>query len=283
MIARAWRRASARGQRVVFLAAVAATCAVIGFPFYWMIVSSMQSGAGLFSYPPSFWPDSFALTSYRLIFANTELAIWLWNSLVVATVSTVLAVVIGTSGAYALSRFRYRGKQAFILTILTTQMMPPLVLIIPLFMIFVRADLTDTLTGLVFANFAFSLPVVTWMMKAIFDSIPVEIEEAARVDGASWMTVLVRITGPIALPGLVATAIFSFIHAWDEFLMARTIVTATDKWVASIGLSSFIGIYVTPWDQIMAAAVIFTLPPVILFLVIQKYFIAGLGAGAVKG
>jgi multiple sugar transport system permease protein len=121
------------------------------------------------------------------------------------------------------------------------------------------------------------------MMKSVFDSIPFEIEEAARVDGASWPYILIRITLPLALPGLVATSIFTFLSGWDEFLLARTIVTPAEKWVGTVGLASFIGVYVTPWDQILAAATIFTLPPVILFLFIQKYFIAGLGAGAVKG
>jgi multiple sugar transport system permease protein len=162
-------------------------------------------------------------------------------------------------------------------------MMPPLVLIIPLYTIFIGMGLTDTLFGLVLGNFAFSLPVVMWMMKSIFDSIPIEIEEAARVDGASWLYILVRITLPIALPGLVATGIFTFLNGWDEFMFARTIVSSADKWVGTVGLASFIGVYVTAWDQILAAATIFTLPPVILFLLVQKYFIAGLGAGAVKG
>jgi multiple sugar transport system permease protein len=162
-------------------------------------------------------------------------------------------------------------------------MMPPLVLIIPIYTIFIKLNLTDTLSGLVLGNFAFSLPVVIWMMKSIFDSIPFEIEEAARVDGASWPYILLRITLPLALPGLVATSIFTFLSGWDEFLLARTIVTPAEKWVGTVGLASFIGVYVTPWDQILAAATIFTLPPVILFLFVQKYFIAGLGAGAVKG
>jgi len=278
-----WRPTVKRLRTTAFLSLVLLACLLIVFPFYWMVVTSMQSGTGLFSYPPKFLPDTYRLGSYHAVFTKTDLAIWMWNSLIVAVVSTAFALAVGISGAYALSRFRYRAKNAFALTILTTQMIPPLVLVIPLFTIFIKMKLTDKIVGLIVANFVFALPVVVWMMKAIFDSIPEEIEEAARIEGASWLFILVRITGPIALPGVVATGIFAFLQAWDEFMVARTIVTATERWVASIGLASFIGIYITPWDEIMAAAVVFTLPPVILFLFVQRYFIAGLGEGAIKG
>ena len=252
------------------------------FPFYWMIKTSMETGAGLFSFPPRFLPNSYAMEGYRAVVQETPIGLWLRNSFIVAFGSTIMALVAGVSGAYGLSRFRYRGKGSLALVILTTQMMPPLVLIIPIYTIFTKLGLTDSLLGLILGNFAFALPVVIWMMKSIFDSIPFEIEEAARVDGASWLTILLRITLPLALPGLIATGIFTFLSGWDEFMLARAIVTATDKWVGTIGLASFIGVYVTSWDQILAAATIFTLPPLILFLMVQKYFIAGLGAGAVK-
>ncbi|MER9020072.1 carbohydrate ABC transporter permease [Mesorhizobium sp. M0195] len=266
-----------------FYVALAVLLLAVLFPFYWMFKTSLDSGEALFSYPPKFLPKSYDFHAYRDVINNTDIATWLWNSFIVSIGSTVLALAAGVSGAYGLSRFRYRGKSTLALVVLTTQMMPPLVLIIPIYTIYIGLNLTDTLFGLIIGNFAFSLPVVIWMMKSIFDTIPVEIEEAARVDGASWFFIMTRITLPIALPGLVAVSVFTFINGWDEFMFARTVVSATDKWVGTVGLASFIGIYVTPWDQILAAATIFTLPPVILFLLIQKHFMAGLGAGAVKG
>ncbi|TIU42715.1 carbohydrate ABC transporter permease [Mesorhizobium sp.] len=266
-----------------FYVALAVLLLAVLFPFYWMFKTSLDSGEALFSYPPTFVPKSYDFHAYRDVINNTDIATWLWNSFIVSIGSTVLALAAGVSGAYGLSRFRYRGKSTLALVVLTTQMMPPLVLIIPIYTIYIGLNLTDTLFGLIIGNFAFSLPVVIWMMKSIFDTIPVEIEEAARVDGASWFFIMTRITLPIALPGLVAVSVFTFINGWDEFMFARTVVSATDKWVGTVGLASFIGIYVTPWDQILAAATIFTLPPVILFLLIQKHFMAGLGAGAVKG
>ncbi|RWO31836.1 MAG: carbohydrate ABC transporter permease [Mesorhizobium sp.] len=266
-----------------FYVSLACLLLTILFPFYWMIKTSMDSSDALFDYPPRFLPASYDFHGYREVLNGTSIGLWLWNSFIVSIGSTLLAVVAGVSGAYGLSRFRYRGKSTLALVVLTTQMMPPLVLIIPIYTIYIGLHLTDTLLGLVIGNFAFSLPVVIWMMKSIFDTIPVEIEEAARVDGASWFFIMTRITLPIALPGLVAVSIYTFINGWDEFMFARTVVTAADKWVGTVGLASFIGVYVTPWDQILAAATIFTLPPVILFLLVQKHFMAGLGAGAVKG
>jgi multiple sugar transport system permease protein len=265
-----------------FYLAVVVLLAAVVFPFYWMVKTSLETGTGLFSYPPRLIPQDATFSGYKAAINETQLVLWLFNSFVVAGGSTVMALGVGISGAYGLSRFRYRGKSAIALVILTTQMMPPLVLIIPIYTIFIKLNLTDTLLGLVLGNFAFALPVVIWMMKSVFDSIPFEIEEAARIDGASWPYILLRITLPLALPGVVATGIFTFLSGWDEFLLARSVVSQADKWVGTVGLSSFIGVYVTPWDQILAAATIFTLPPLILFLFVQKYFIAGLSAGAVK-
>jgi multiple sugar transport system permease protein len=277
------RRLKLMAWEIAFFAALLVLLVAITFPFYWMVKTSMETDTGIFAYPPRFLPNSYAFEGYNTVLKQTAIGQWLLNSLVVAAGSTLLALVAGVSGAYGLSRFRYRGKRMLALVILTTQMMPPLVLIIPLYTIFVGLRLTNTLFGLILGNFAFSLPVVIWMMKSIFDSIPIDIEEAARIDGASWPYILWRVTLPIALPGLVATGIFTFLNCWDEFMFARTIVSSADKWVGTIGLASFIGVYVTSWDQILAAATIFTVPPIVLFLLVQKYFIAGLGAGAVKG
>jgi multiple sugar transport system permease protein len=161
-------------------------------------------------------------------------------------------------------------------------MMPPVVLMIPLFKAFVALHLVDGLTGLVVADFFFALPVATWMLRSVFDGIPEEIEEAARVDGCNRLGALTRITLPLALPGVAAAGIFAFIHSWEEYLFARVLISAPDKWIGSIGIASFFGEYHTSWPQVMAAAVIFTLPPVLLFLVVQRRFIDGI-SGGLKG
>lgn len=256
---------------------------IVSVPFLWMLKTSLESAAGATNYPPEFIPDGQFAETFRTIVFDTHLFAWLWNSLLVSAVSTGVALAIGIPAAYGLSRFRFTGRGGFTMTILATQMMPPIVLIIPLYTTFIQLGLADNLLSVIIANAAFSLPVIVWMLKTVFDSVPFEIDEAARIDGASWFYIANRIVVPLSLPGVIASSIFSFLNAWDEFMLARTLLRSVDRWVGTIGLSSLLGEYVTPWNQVMATALIFTLPPVVLFLVVQKYFVSGLGAGAVKG
>lgn len=265
----------------LFLITLVAALLII-FPFCWMIVNSLQTGLGRFSYPPRFFPDDWTFTSYRTVFANTNVDRWLLNSLFVSFSAAIASLIVGAWGAYAISRFKSRGLGAAAYVTLMTQMMPPVILMIPLFKIFRQLGLVDKLSGLVVANFIFALPVTIWMLKSIFDTIPVEIEEAALIDGCNRMQVLWRITGPLSVPGFVAAGIFAFIAAWDEFMFTRTVITDPDNWVGSVGIVSFIGEWSTPWDQIMASASLFTIVPVFLFLLVQRYFIAGL-TGGIKG
>lgn len=256
---------------------------IVSIPFLWMLKSSMESSAAATNYPPELLPDGEFVETFKAIVFDTHLFSWLWNSLVVSTVSTGIALGIGIPAAYGLSRFKFAGKGGLTITILATQMMPPIVLIIPLYTTFIRLGLGDNLLSVVIANAAFSLPVIVWMLKTVFDGVPFEIDEAARIDGASWVYIAARIVVPLSLPGVIASSIFSFLNAWDEFMLARTLLRSVDQWVGTIGLSSLLGEYVTPWNQVMATALIFTIPPVLLFLLVQRYFVSGLGAGAVKG
>ncbi|MBS7704502.1 carbohydrate ABC transporter permease [Chelatococcus asaccharovorans] len=256
---------------------------VVAIPFLWMLKSALESPAAATAYPPALLPDGAFIETFRTILFETRLFHWLLNSFLVSTISTLVALSIGIPAAYGLSRFNFRHKGLMTLSILGTQMMPPIVLIIPLYTTFIKLGLADSMVGVVIANAAFSLPVMVWMLKTVFDGVPFEIDEAARIDGASWIYIAARIVVPLSLPGVIAASIFSFLNAWDEFMLARTLLRTVDQWVGTIGLSSLMGEYVTPWNQIMATALIFTLPPVILFLFVQKYFVSGLSAGAVKG
>jgi multiple sugar transport system permease protein len=267
---------------VAFWFTVLAVATPILFPIYWMSVTSLQTTDHVLSAPPRFVPD-FEFTNYVNIVVHSPLLLWFRNSLLVSFAATGCALAVGTPAAFALSRFRYRGRTLFSLGVITTQMIPPIVLIIPLFEIFVQLGIRDTLLGLVLGNFAFTLPVVIWMMKAMFDGVPPEVEQAARIDGASWLQILTLVTGPLVLPGLAATAVFAFIETWDEYMLAHTIISDPGNWVASMGIASFVGEYLTPLNLVMAAAVLFSAPPILLFLVIQRHFVAGLSAGAVKG
>lgn len=256
---------------------------VISIPLLWMIKSSFESDAAATAYPPALLPDGDFIGTFENIFHNTRLLHWLLNSFVVSLISTLVALAIAIPAAYGLSRFKFRHKSLLTLAILGTQMMPPIVLIIPLYATFIQLGLADSLIGVVIANAAFALPVMVWMLKTVFDGVPFEIDEAARIDGASWFYIALRIVTPLSLPGVIAASIFSFLNAWDEFMLARTLLRSVDQWVGTIGLSSLFGEYVTPWNQIMATALIFTIPPVVLFLLVQRYFVSGLSAGAVKG
>ncbi|WP_051440533.1 carbohydrate ABC transporter permease [Ensifer aridi] len=272
----------ARLRKCFFWATLLSACAIVVFPVYWMVLASLQTTEEVFAFPPRFI-SSLRLDNYLAVLRETDLLLWLRNTLFVAVVSTVLALVIGTPAAFALSRFRYRGRTFFSLAVLTTQMIPPLVLIIPLFQIFIYFGITDSLVGLIVGNFTFALPVVVWMLKAMFDGVPQEIEQAARIDGASWFQIMVQVTGPLVLPGIAATTVYAFLDAWDEYMLARTVISSPENWVGSIGIASFVGQYLTPLNLVMAASVLFSLPPILLFLLIQKQFVAGLSAGAVKG
>lgn len=269
-------------RRKVLLFITLIIAVLIVFPFCWMIVNSLQTGLGRFSYPPRLFPDDWTFTSYRTVFGSTNVDRWLLNSIIVSFSSASASLVVGAWGAYAISRFKSKGVDTAAYITLMTQMMPPVILMIPLFKIFRQLGLVDKISGLVVSNFIFSLPVTIWMLKSIFDTIPVEIEEAAQIDGCNRMQVLWKITGPLSVPGFVAAGIFAFIAAWDEFMFTRTVITNPDNWVGSLGIVSFIGEWSTPWDQIMAAASLFTLVPVLLFLLVQRYFIAGL-TGGLKG
>ncbi|MEI8703456.1 carbohydrate ABC transporter permease [Mesorhizobium sp. ISC15] len=271
-----------KASRALFWLSMMAACTVALFPVYWMLNTSLKTTDEVFAFPPNFAPG-LHINNYVSVLLDTDLPLWLRNSLVVSLSSTILALLVGIPAAFALSRLRYRGRAFFSLLILTTQMIPTLVLIIPLFQIFVQLGIRDSLLGLVFGNFAFTLPVVVWMMKAMLDGVPQEIEQAARVDGASWFQIMIHITGPLVLPGLAATTIYAFLDAWDEYMLARTIITSPENWVGSLGVSSFVGQYLTPLNLVMAASVLFSLPPVLLFLLMQRQFVAGLSAGAVKG
>ncbi len=272
-----------RRPRMLLVGAVILSCLGAIFPIYWAVITSFQYREKLYVYPPLFLPGRFSLGNYLEVFRESGLALWLWNSVLVSGIATVVSVVLAALGAYGLSRFRYRGRQATGYLILVTQMLPPTLLVIPIYLIFRDLRLIDTLSGLVVAYTTFSLPLCVWMLKGFFDTIPRELEDAAQVDGCSRMGAFLRVIVPLSVPGIAATSFYAFIVAWDEYLLSRTLISSEAKWVSSVGLSSFIGAYTTFWDQMMAAALVVALPPLAIFLFLQRYLVSGLTAGALKG
>lgn len=252
------------------------------FPLYWLLVNALQDPSLRFEYPPSILPKRPTLDAFAGVFERTDIAKWLLNTTIVAGATTGLTLLIGSTGAYALSRFPSRRITVAGFAILITQMMPPVILMIPLYRILLTLNLNDSYAGLVVANFVFLIPVVTWLLKSMFDAVPRDLEQAALVDGANRLQVISRITMPLALPGLIASGVFAFIESWQEFVFARALIRNDDLWVGSLGIASFFGFRTTPWNDVMVAALVFALPPLLLFLVFQRYFVAGL-TGGVKG
>lgn len=268
--------------RIGFYIIVSIACIMIFFPFYWMVHTSLLQSSDLFRWPPIMISSHPQWQSYIQIFKVRPLSNWLLNTLIVGFLTTIVSIFVSILGAYSLSRYNFRGKRIIQIFILTVQMVPPVLLVVPIFIIFRYLHLIDNPLGLVIAFSTFSIPICIWMLKGFFDTIPIEIENAARIDGCSTVGIIFRITLPLSLPGIMAVGLFAFMLVWSEYLIARVLIMSETNYVVSLGLASFYGQYSVPWDQIMAAATIIALPAVFIFMFMQKYLLQGLTAGALK-
>lgn len=264
-------------------AAALIALALVLFPFYWMVITALREESNVFTYPPEIWPTSLHPTLFFRVFVATSVMRWIANTALVAGAATLAVAPVAILTAYALSRFRGRAMSVTAILIVVTQMMPPVLLLVPYFILFRDLGLLDGYLGLILANYAWTLPVTAWLMKAAFDTVPGELEEAALIDGCTRVQAIRLIAVPLALPGLAAALVFAFISSWDEYFFARTLISNSRYWVVSVGLGSFTGDYSTSWQQIMAVAVVATLPPAVLFLFVQKAFVENMSAGGIKG
>jgi multiple sugar transport system permease protein len=253
------------------------------FPVYWMLVTAMQADGDLFEWPPHFLPNPDEIGVFRRVFTERPVGRWMLNSVIVGVGASLLSLLLSITTAYALSRFRFRGKSLFGLVLVFTQMVPTVLLMVPLFVLFRQTGLLNTLSGLVLANTAFITPITIWILKGYYDSIPIELEEAALLDGCSRLGALIRIVLPLARPAIVACVMIAFFEAWNEFAFAVTFVQDQDLWVTSVGLASWIGWLTVSTDVMMAGAIVFSLPSLLFFLFLQRYLVSGLAAGAVRG
>lgn len=274
---RAWRTV----QRALFYAGTIFVCAVVGFPIYWMVASALEPG-NLFNFPPRFVPLHPAWGNFTHIFTVNPLARWLANSLFVATGTMACSILLSVHAAYGLSRFRSRPVDVLGFVMLVGQMIPVTVLTIPFYIMFRSLHLIDTLTGVVIATTTFSVPICLWMLKGFFDGVPRELDEAALTDGCTRLAALYRVIIPAALPGVVAAATFGFMLGWNEFFFASTFLGTESKWVATVGLVTYMGQYFVEWSALMATAFVITIVPAVLFLATQRYMMAGITQGAVK-
>ncbi|MFT2706114.1 carbohydrate ABC transporter permease [Clavibacter zhangzhiyongii] len=275
-----------RASRIGVTARMIGVLVVLGvavFPIYWMLTTALTSDADLFAETPRLFPDLTRLHVFVEALTDGPTLTWLANSAIIAIGTTVLSIVLGIPLAYALSRYSFRGKIAVGLLLLMTQMLPEALMVVPLFSLYRRFDLLDSLPGLILANTAFVLPIVALVLKGAIDGIPRELEEAARVDGTRPLGVLLRINIPLIAPSIAAAAVIAFFHAWNEYVFAVTFIFDKALQPASVGLAGFIGEQGTSTQTIMAVAFMFTLPAVAFYLFAQKYVVAGMTAGAVKG
>ena len=267
-------------------AAIYAAAAVVAFfavvPFAWMFLTSIKPEGEIFSPTPSLWTDSPQFGRYTDVL-DGGFATALRNSLIVATATTVVGVAVAALAGYVLARFDLPLRRYLLLMVMAVQMFPLVVLIIPLFVVMKALGLLDSWVGLVIAYLSFTTPLAIWLLRSFFETIPKELEEAAMSDGATRFGAMVRVIFPLAGPGLAATAIFSFIAAWNEFLFALTFVKQEDLRTLPVALSSFVGRSQADWGLIMAASVLFTIPVVIFFLFVHRRLTTGMVAGSVTG
>ncbi|MFZ5809050.1 MAG: carbohydrate ABC transporter permease [Chloroflexota bacterium] len=259
-------------------------------PVLWLLISSLSTRSELLSVPIHWIPQNPTLKNYIDILtpgtATSEVAsafkITLRNSLFIATSVTLVSLVIGSFAAYALTRMRFPFRQPMLLGLLGTRMIPEVSLVIPLYILAARIKLLNTPYILIATYLSFALPFAIWLMATFFESIPFELEDAARIDGAGWFQILFRIILPISTPGLVSTALFVFLTAWDEFFYALIFTNTLAAKTVPVAIAEFSGRYVVDISAMMAGGVLAVLPPVLLALVFQRYIVSGLTAGAVK-
>ncbi|UCE55961.1 MAG: carbohydrate ABC transporter permease [Desulfobacterales bacterium] len=253
-----------------------------GIPLIWMLFTSLKPLEVLFSYPPAIF-SHYTLSNFKRLFTDTYFLVYLKNSIVVAGTTVILDIVIATFGAYSLTRFRFVGKELLASLTLFTYMFAPIMIIIPVYVLLNDLGLTDSHLGIILAYTSISLPFTLWLLRAFFQSFPIDLEEAAFIDGANRFQSLVWVVIPQALPGIIATSVFAFVVVWNDFLFARVLLTSTHLKTMPIGLQDIYESTIVDWGLLMSAAVIVSIPALIFFLTIQKFLIKGWGMGAVKG
>jgi ABC-type glycerol-3-phosphate transport system permease component len=251
-------------------------------PIYWVAVTSLKTAKEIYAFPPTLYPVVPTLSNFRDALFTWDFSRFIYNSAVVAVGVTILSIVIGALAAYPIARLRFPGRSVSARAMVVSYLLPPSLLFIPLFIVLQRLGLIDSKLGLVVAYLTFTVPFCTWLLIGYFRTIPVELDEAALIDGASRVQILRRVVLPIALPGLAVVALFAFTHSWNEFLYALVYVYSADAKTFTAGLTGLVMGDTFIWGQLMASSIIAILPVLVVFLVAQRYLVEGLSAGSVK-
>lgn len=258
-------------------------CLIVAlFPIYWMLCTSLKTEGEIYYKVPTLFPNKVSLEAYKYLLTGTNFLNAMKNSLIVASVVSLLSIVIAYPAAYTLARLKFRGRRALSKSVLFTYMLPTSVLYIPLYILVSRLGLTNTLWGLILIYPTFTLPYVAWILIPHIASIPVDLEDAAKVDGCTRFRIMYQIIFPLALPGIVSTTIFAFAMCWGEYLYALVNLTSAQVQTFPLVISSLIFGDMPPWNQLMAAAILACVPIVIIYMVASSRLVGGATAGGVK-
>jgi ABC-type glycerol-3-phosphate transport system permease component len=275
---------SGPGRRRLLVYTGALVLVVVGaFPLFWMLSTSLKPSGEIFATPPRMIPERPTLENFGRLFTDTSFLTYFRNSAIVSVATVLLTLAVSSLGAYALTRFSFAGRDKVAGLILTTYMFAPVMIIIPFYILVKQLGIVNTHLALVLSYTTFCLPFCLWLLRAFFQSIPLELEEAALVDGAGRGRAVWHVVLPLALPGLIATAIFTFILAYNDFLFSMVLITSEELKTLPVGVNDLFNATIVDWGMIMAAGVMITAPAVVFFAAVQRYLIQGWGAGGVKG
>ncbi|GLY14393.1 carbohydrate ABC transporter permease [Kineosporia rhizophila] len=252
------------------------------WPYAVMLLDALRPAYDVLSSPPSFFPRDWQWNTFGTVLSDSRFLNWLKTSLIVAVSSTAVVLVAAVPAAYFTARFRFPGRTAFLLAVLVTQMFSPTSLVVGLYRQFYDLTLVNTYLSIIITNAAFNLAFAIWILQGFFASIPREVEEAAHLDGCGRVRTLWHVMLPLTLPGLVTTVIFTFIAAWNEYVVALTLMTEETRKPLTVGINSYVTGYQQHWDELFAASLVAVVPVVILFALIEKHLVGGLTAGSVK-
>lgn len=262
--------------------AVAAVAVVITFPFVWLILTALKPYPEIYAYPLIYWPRHLTLEHFQYVL-RLDFLRYFSNSVIIGTGTALATLAVAVLPGYAAARFRFPGRNGLLLSILVTQMFPQIVFVVPLLLTLRWLGLMNTYAGVILSYVPFTTPIAVWLTRNFFAEVPYEIEEAAAIDGCSRIQALFRVVLPLALPGIASVGIYAFLWSWSELMFALSFLTTSNMQTIPVFLTLFVGQYQTRWGPLFAGSVLASLPPMIVFGLLQRQFVRGLTAGAVKG
>lgn len=256
----------------------------IFFPLYWMVITAFKNSSEAFSSNPTFFPKQITLENFKNVITNMQIQRYMLNSLIVSITSSLLTTVLAMYGGYSFSKYRYTGRKSIMMLVMSSQMFPFAVLLLTIYTVMQNLGLLNSYISLILSFTTFTLPVGMWTFKSYFDQIPDSLIEAAKVDGASRLTIIHKIIFPLVIPGAISTAIYGFVWSWNDLLYSLTLITSADKRTLAPGLVlTYLGEFQSSWTEMMAASIWVSIPVTLMFIFLQRFFIQGMTAGAVKG